>query len=35
MERYFGVARAVLERHDGTVEKFIGDAVQMGARRTA
>jgi class 3 adenylate cyclase/tetratricopeptide (TPR) repeat protein len=27
MERYFTVARAVLERHGGTVEKFIGDAV--------
>src|SRR5256886_6391390 len=27
MERYFDVARKVLERHGGTVEKFIGDAV--------
>ncbi|HEX6489984.1 MAG TPA: adenylate/guanylate cyclase domain-containing protein [Gaiellaceae bacterium] len=27
MERYFGVARDVVERHGGTVEKFIGDAV--------
>jgi len=27
MERYFGEARTVLERHGGTVEKFIGDAV--------
>jgi class 3 adenylate cyclase/tetratricopeptide (TPR) repeat protein len=27
MERYFAVARGVLERHGGTVEKFIGDAV--------
>jgi class 3 adenylate cyclase/predicted ATPase len=27
MERYFAVARSVLERHGGTVEKFIGDAV--------
>jgi class 3 adenylate cyclase/tetratricopeptide (TPR) repeat protein len=27
MERYFAVARTVLERHGGTVEKFIGDAV--------
>jgi len=27
MSRYFDVARRVLERHGGTVEKFIGDAV--------
>jgi class 3 adenylate cyclase len=27
MERYFAEARSVLERHGGTVEKFIGDAV--------
>src|ERR1700675_4616246 len=27
MERYFTLARSVLERHGGTVEKFIGDAV--------
>jgi class 3 adenylate cyclase/tetratricopeptide (TPR) repeat protein len=27
MERYFEEVRAVLERHGGTVEKFIGDAV--------
>jgi class 3 adenylate cyclase/tetratricopeptide (TPR) repeat protein len=27
MSRYFDVARTVLERHGGTVEKFIGDAV--------
>jgi class 3 adenylate cyclase/tetratricopeptide (TPR) repeat protein len=27
MERYFIEMRAVLERHGGTVEKFIGDAV--------
>jgi len=27
MERYFSLARGVLERHGGTVEKFIGDAV--------
>jgi adenylate cyclase len=27
MERYFTLARNVLERHGGTVEKFIGDAV--------
>jgi class 3 adenylate cyclase/tetratricopeptide (TPR) repeat protein len=27
MERYFAEIRSVLERHGGTVEKFIGDAV--------
>jgi class 3 adenylate cyclase/tetratricopeptide (TPR) repeat protein len=27
MSRYFAAMRAVLERHGGTVEKFIGDAV--------
>ena len=27
MARYFGAARAVIEGHGGTVEKFIGDAV--------
>src|ERR671922_2181614 len=27
MERYFDVARNVIESHGGTVEKFIGDAV--------
>jgi predicted ATPase len=27
MERYFGEMRSILERHGGTVEKFIGDAV--------
>jgi class 3 adenylate cyclase/tetratricopeptide (TPR) repeat protein len=27
MSRYFDVARTALERHGGTVEKFIGDAV--------
>ncbi len=27
MTRYFEVARTVIERHGGTVEKFIGDAV--------
>ena len=27
MARYFDVMRAALERHGGTVEKFIGDAV--------
>src|SRR5215218_6317772 len=27
MGRYFEAARAAVERHGGTVEKFIGDAV--------
>ena len=27
MERYFTAVRAPIERHGGTVEKFIGDAV--------
>ena len=27
MDRYFSVARRVIEDHGGTVEKFIGDAV--------
>ena len=27
LERYFAAMRAVIERHGGTVEKFIGDAV--------
>jgi hypothetical protein len=27
MWRYFDVVQGVLERHDGTVEKFVGDAV--------
>ena len=27
MARYFDAMRAVIERHGGTVEKFIGDAV--------
>ena len=27
MSRYFEVMRATIERHGGTVEKFIGDAV--------
>ena len=27
MGRWFEVARATLERHGGTVEKFVGDAV--------
>ena len=28
ISRYFDEMRAVLERHGGTVEKFIGDAVR-------
>ena len=27
MSRYFETARAAIERHGGTLEKFIGDAV--------
>src|SRR5918997_7057802 len=27
MARYFEIARDVIERHGGTVEKFVGDAV--------
>src|SRR5687768_191726 len=27
MQRYYGESRAILERHGGRVEKFIGDAV--------
>src|SRR3989440_8950450 len=27
MTRYFETAKAVVERHGGTVEKFVGDAV--------
>src|SRR5215471_15532613 len=27
MSRYFDAMRAVIERHGGTVEKFIGDAI--------
>ncbi|HEX6491695.1 MAG TPA: adenylate/guanylate cyclase domain-containing protein [Gaiellaceae bacterium] len=27
MSRYFEVAKAIIERHGGTVEKFIGDAI--------
>ena len=27
MSRYFATAQSVMERHGGTVEKFIGDAV--------
>src|SRR3954451_1480313 len=30
MARYFDTMRAALERHGGTVEKFIGDAVMAG-----
>jgi class 3 adenylate cyclase len=32
MGRYFDVASAVIERHGGTVEKFIGDAVRRPRR---
>ena len=36
MSRYFAEMRAALERHGGTVEKFIGDAVMavFGSRRS-
>ena len=39
MGRYFDAMRGVLERHGGTVEKFIGDAVMavfgiLGSTRT-
>ena len=27
LDRYFGIARLAIERHGGTIEKFIGDAV--------
>ena len=27
LDRYFGIARLAVERHGGTIEKFIGDAV--------
>jgi class 3 adenylate cyclase len=27
MDRYFGEMRAVIERHGGVVEKYVGDAV--------
>jgi class 3 adenylate cyclase len=27
MRRYFDTVRTIVERHDGTVEKFIGDAA--------
>src|SRR2546423_5434710 len=30
MARYFEAAKAIVERHGGTVEKFIGDAVMAG-----
>jgi class 3 adenylate cyclase len=33
MRRYFDAARAVIGRHGGTVEKFIGDAVMARVRR--
>src|SRR5207244_6763090 len=32
LARYFDTMRRVIERHEGTVEKFIGDAVVMAAR---
>src|SRR5213596_1912122 len=35
MSRYFDVMRAELERHGGTVEKFIGDAVRAAAAMQA
>jgi class 3 adenylate cyclase/tetratricopeptide (TPR) repeat protein len=36
LNRYFGAAREVIERHGGQVEKFIGDAImaEWGAPRT-
>ena len=33
LARYFDRMRAIVERHGGTVEKFIGDAVDGGFRR--
>ncbi len=30
MRRYFGTMQAVIERHGGSVEKFIGDAIRAG-----
>ncbi len=27
LDRYFAIARLAIERHGGTIEKFIGDAV--------
>ena len=35
MLAYFAEVRGVLERHGGTVEKFIGDAVAGGVRGAA
>jgi class 3 adenylate cyclase len=35
MGRYFDEMRTILERHGGTVEKFIGDAVMGGVRHSA
>ena len=33
--RYFTIARTIVERYGGTIEKFIGDAVMAaGARRS-
>jgi class 3 adenylate cyclase len=33
MGQYFAEMRTIIERHGGTVEKFIGDAVMAGWRR--
>jgi class 3 adenylate cyclase len=35
MARYFDAAREAIERHGGTVEKFIGDAVMARAHRSS
>jgi class 3 adenylate cyclase len=36
LSRYFDLARGIVERHGGTIEKFIGDAVMaVWARRPA
>ena len=35
MARYFETMRTVVESHGGTVEKFIGDAVDGGVRHPA
>src|SRR5215204_5759684 len=32
LARYFGRVKAIVESHGGTVEKFIGDAVNVAAR---